>query len=76
MINIAELKKEDIGRWVVYNNRFEKELGRLKSWSKFFIFVVYKCNQEWDRFQDYTGCATKPEDLRFTILDEVNDEKN
>jgi hypothetical protein len=49
----------------------EKEKGRLKSWNDKFIFVVFKCNGEWDRFQDFTGVATHPKDLRFTTLQEV-----
>lgn len=71
MIDIAKLTKEDIGRWVVYEDGFKKEKGRIKSWNDHYIFVVYKCNHEWDRFQDYTGCATSPEDLRFTTKGEL-----
>jgi hypothetical protein len=72
MINIAELKKEDVGCWVLYENSSNiKEKGRLKSWNDKFIFVVYKCDNQWDRFQDFTGCATEPKDLKFTTLEEV-----
>jgi len=71
MIAIAELTKEDIGKWVVYDDNFKKEKGRIKSWNDTFIFVVYKCDMKWDRFQDYTGCATKPEDLSFTTKGEM-----
>ena len=72
MIDIAELRKEDIGRWVLYQGGAgEKEKGRLKSWNDKFIFVVYKCDGQWQRFQDYTGNATNPEDLRWTKLEEV-----
>lgn len=72
MIDIGELKKEDIGRWVLYEGSSgEKEKGKIKSWNDKFIFVVYKCNHEWNRFQDFTGCATKPEDLSFTTIEEV-----
>ncbi len=66
MIDIAKLTKDDIGRWVVYDKPHRTEKGRLKSWNDFWVFVVYKCNHQWDKFQDYTGCATKPEDLEFT----------
>ena len=64
MIDV-QLKDTDIGRWVVYTNTGSghKEIGRIKSWNNKFIFVVYNCNHEWDRFQDFTGCATSPEDL-------------
>lgn len=68
-INLSLLKESDRGRWVVYkkNSKLsgESEEGRIKSWNKVFIFVVYKCNGEWDRYQDFTGQATKPEDLTF-----------
>jgi len=71
MIDIAGLFKEDVGRWVLYDNGFTKEKGKIKSWNHLFIFVVFKCAGEWDKFQDYTGCATRPEDLRFTTLEEI-----
>ena len=69
MIDISKLRKEDIGRWVLYTaNHGKIEKGKLKSWNDSFIFVVYKCNHEWNRFQDFTGVATKPQDLRFTKI--------
>jgi len=72
MIDIATLKREHIGRWVLYTaHHGETEKGRLKSWNDTNIFVVYKCDNQWSRFKDYTGCATRPEDLRFTTLEEV-----
>lgn len=71
MIDITTLFKEDIGRWVVYKPSFgDPEKGRIKSWNDKFIFVVYKCDSQWDRFQDFTGCATNPEDLKFIELKE------
>jgi hypothetical protein len=72
MIDLAELRKEHIGAWVLYTALHgSKEKGRIKSWNDKFIFVVYKCAGEWDRFQEYTGCATDPHDLRFTTLEEI-----
>ena len=66
MIDLAKLTKEDIGRWVEYRGTGgEVERGRLKGWNEQFIFVVYKCAGEWNRFQDFTGVATKPTDLSF-----------
>lgn len=66
MINVFDLEKEDVGRWVEYTAPHgAKEEGRIKSWNEFFVFVVYKCAGNWSRFQDYTACATKPEDLTF-----------
>jgi hypothetical protein len=71
MIDLASLFKEHVGAWVIYDDGFTKEKGRIKSWNDKFIFVVYKCDAQWDRFQDFTGCATNPADLRFTTLEEV-----
>ncbi len=74
MIDISKLKKEHFGCWVEYTAFNKVEIGRIKSWNDKFIFVVYKCNGEWDRFFDYTGCATSPEDLRFLSIDEIGQE--
>lgn len=68
MINISELKEEDVGRWVIYNG-FNREEGRIKSWNGLYIFVVYKCDNQWDRFQDFTAAATDPEDLDWLVKD-------
>lgn len=66
MIDLVKLTKGDVGRWVEYTpGHGAKERGRLKSWNEKFIFVVYKCDNEWKRFKDYTGAATWPKDLRF-----------
>ena len=66
MINIAELTTKDIGRLVIYKPTQENEKGRIKSWNDKFIFVVYKCDNQWHRFQDFTGCSTDPDDLIFS----------
>ena len=61
MVNQAEIK---VGDWVEYHGMAgEVERGRVKSWNDTYIFVVYKCAGEWDRFLDFTGVATSPEDL-------------
>lgn len=73
MIDITKLTDKDIGRWVIYkpfhaksfDDRDQWERGKLKSWNDTNIFVVYHCNNEWHRFQDYTGAATDPNDLIF-----------
>ncbi len=72
MIDIAKLRKEDIGKWVLYIPSYGKtEKGRLKSWNEKWIFIVYNCDGEWYKFQDYTGAATNPDNLRFTTAEEV-----
>lgn len=68
MIDLTQLAKKDVGRWVGYARREGGvERGRIKSWNDEFIFVVYRCNNEWHRFQDFTAAATNPEDLIFLI---------
>ena len=68
MIDIKKLTKADVGKWVIYTDRMSKEeIGMIKSWNDKFIFVVYKCDRKWYRFQDFTGCATDPKDLKFMV---------
>lgn len=66
MIDIAQLTEEDVGRWVTYTGGAgETEKGKLKSWNDQFIFIVYKCDGQWNRFFDFTGVATSPDDLTW-----------
>ena len=66
MIDIKKLTEKDVGRYVFYRKVSTlQEMGKIKNWNDKFIFVVYKCNNEWDRFQDFTAQATNPEDLFF-----------
>ncbi len=66
MIDIAQLTQKEIGKWVWYTPSFgDQEKGRIKSWNSEWIFVVYKCNGEWQRFKDFTGAATNPKELAF-----------
>ena len=75
MIYIKDLKEEDIGKWVLYKSDYgDAEKGRIKGWNDKFIFVVYKCDGQWDRFQDYTGCAADAGDLNFASEGEVGKE--
>ena len=68
-IDIKKLTAEDIGRWVLYWQTGEK--GRIKSWTTSIVFVVYKCADNWDDFQNYAA-ATHPKALQFI---ETPDEK-
>lgn len=63
MIDIKKLSKNDRGKWVEYITKNER--GRIKSWNDTFIFVVYHCDNRWSNYQEYTGCATRPDDLNF-----------
>lgn len=61
--NSIELK---IGMRVHYTTGHgTKENGIVKSINegRTIAFVVYNCNNEWDRYYDYTGAATNIEDL-------------
>lgn len=53
----------------------ETENGIIKSFekSKRLIFVVYNCDNKWERYNDYTGSITYIDDL---TLGWVNDEVN
>lgn len=63
-MNIKKLTDKDVGKWVAYIPSYgTKKKGRIKSWNDEYIFVVYHCNDDWENYNNYTGCATKPEDL-------------
>lgn len=64
-INIKKLKNKDIGRWVEYCGFKERSKGRIKSWNEKWVFVVYKCDENWEKYSDYTAIATAPKDLTF-----------
>ena len=55
------------GRWVIYRPRCgqQEKRGRIKSWNKALIHVVYRCSGHWDCFEDYSARPTLPEDLEF-----------
>jgi hypothetical protein len=43
------------------------ENGIVKSGNEYdltTVFVVYKCNEDWSNYANYTGASTKIEDLR------------
>jgi hypothetical protein len=66
VIDIRQLTEKDIGRWVKYTgNAGEEAFGRIKTWNNIFIFVVYNCNDEWDRFKKFTPSPTNPKCLEF-----------
>lgn len=39
------------------------EFGIVKRTTEVWVFVVYKCGSNWDRFMDYTAAATDPKEL-------------
>ncbi len=70
MIDISKLKPEDIGKWVLYTDKYKTEEGKIKSWNDKYIFVVYRCADEWSRYKDYTAAATDPHHLTFIYTKE------
>ena len=66
MIDIKELGPEHVGKWVEYRGGAgEIERGRIKSWNDQFVFVIFRCDGEWNSFKDFIGAATDPNDLTF-----------
>jgi hypothetical protein len=44
MIDIFGLTKADKGRWVIFKDSIiGDQLGRIKSWNGYNVFVVYHC---------------------------------
>ncbi len=74
MIEIKKLTEEDIGKWVEYWPN--QETGRIKSWNTRFIFVVYKCDNDWDNFLNYTAASTHPKALNFIPEPELLEANN
>lgn len=67
-MKIENLKADDTGRWVEYrdpNWPGHCEVGKIKRWTKQYVFVVYSCAGDWDRFMDYIASATNPDCLEF-----------
>jgi hypothetical protein len=66
MIDIFELTKADKGRWVIFKDSIRgEELGRIKSWDGYNVFVVYHCDGDWDNYADYTAEPIHPSRLEF-----------
>lgn len=66
MIKINTLTEDSKGKWVEYTGGVgEKEKGKIKSWNDNWVFVVYKCNNEWDRYYNFTGVATNFKELNY-----------
>lgn len=59
------------GAKVHYSPEFgAKENGIVKSVKGDTVFVVYKCNGEWSRYQDYTAAATDIGNLSLGWVEE------
>ncbi|MGW8324120.1 MAG: hypothetical protein ACWGNI_00360 [Desulfobacterales bacterium] len=52
------------GQKVTYNSFNKKDHGIVKSISDDgYAFVVYYCDEEWERYFDYTASRTRIDDL-------------
>lgn len=67
MSDIKELGPQDLGKLVDTAVTGETERDRIKNWTDKYVRVVYNCDSQWQRFQDFTGCATDPSDLTFLL---------
>ena len=63
MIDTKTLTPEHIGRYVRYEPT--GEIGRIRNWKGSLIFVVYHCNDEWDRYQEFTAAQTHASSLEW-----------
>lgn len=66
---IVRLHHTDRGRWVRYtaNAGATASYGRIKHWQGNFVFVVFHCGGDWERYFNYTGEACTPAQLEFRI---------
>ena len=70
MKKIEKLTKDDLWKMVEYwafNEFDETEQWVIKSFSNEskVAWVVYKCNNNWSRYKDYTWVSTNYSDLSF-----------
>lgn len=61
------------GQKVHYAPKFgNKENGIVKSMREDVVFVVFKCGNDWDNYQKYTGQSTKISDLEYGWVTDMN----
>lgn len=59
------MNKFKVGDKVHYSRKYNDSVnGIVKEVREDIAFVVFHCNNEWDRYQDFTGCGTHIEHLR------------
>lgn len=55
-----------IGCWVYYTGGYgSNQKGRIKHFNGDWVFVVYKCDNDWNNFQKYTSARTNRKYLIF-----------
>jgi len=84
MIDIKQLNKGDIGRWVKYtypirsNMGGMSKIGRIKNYDDKYIYVVYGNVNKWtgkiylDDFEKHSSNITNPDYLQFIDIDMAN----
>lgn len=56
-------------------NHGQKQNGKVKSIGENYAFVVFHCNNEWDKYEDYTGQRVDLDSLRYGWVDKKGDLK-
>jgi len=68
-----------IGDWVAYYDGGKKpEIGKIKSFptnNRDNVFVVYNCDNQWDKIDDYTGVCSDVLCLTVISYKEIENEK-
>jgi hypothetical protein len=59
-----------IGDKVTYITEYKKEIGIIKEVfeESQVAFVVYKCNDNWENYKNYTGCLTNFKNLQLNWI--------
>lgn len=70
---MKDLSKSNIGEWVRYKPT--GEIGRIKQFdnNKRIAWIVYKANNDWKRFENYTAASTKYDDLELLGMIEFSE---
>lgn len=64
---VGNPKTDYFGAWIKYEDVGRIEIGRIKSieTSNNSVYAVFKCNGEWNRFEDFTAEGCDPEMVTF-----------
>ena len=61
-----------VGRWVYYKPTYgRREKGIIKSWSDFWVFVVFNCGGDWNNFRK---CRADEVHRKYLIFTEEPDQ--
>lgn len=76
MIDLNQLNYKHLGAWVRFDYQHgESEYGRIKTWNEKYVFVVFKCNGDWDNWNNYTSQSCAPDELTFEEPKEIDPKK-